>query len=69
MCGPKFCSMEITQQIRDYAAAQGLASEAEARERGMAEKSRDFQESGGEIYVEAPLTTAPVTTADKRREP
>ncbi len=40
MCGPKFCSMEITQQIRD-------AAEAEA---GMAEKSAEFREGGGEIY-------------------
>src|SRR4029079_6253406 len=51
MCGPKFCSMEITQQIRDYAAAQGLADEEAALERGLAEKSREFQEQGGEIYV------------------
>jgi phosphomethylpyrimidine synthase len=53
MCGPKFCSMEITQQIRDYAAQQGLADAAEARERGLAEKSREFQEEGGEIYIAA----------------
>jgi phosphomethylpyrimidine synthase len=51
MCGPKFCSMEITQQIRDYAEQLGLESEAEARERGMAERSREFSERGGEIYV------------------
>ena len=38
MCGPKFCSMEITQQIRDYA------------EKGMEEKSEEFIESGKEIY-------------------
>ncbi|MBM4369514.1 MAG: phosphomethylpyrimidine synthase ThiC [Deltaproteobacteria bacterium] len=41
MCGPKFCSMEITQQVRQMADA------------GMAEKSREFAEQGGEVYVPA----------------
>ncbi len=45
MCGPKFCSMKITQDVRDYAAA-----EAE-RARGMEEKSAEFRERGGRIYV------------------
>ena len=45
MCGPKFCSMEITQQVRDYAAK--LA----AKEQGMAEMSEKFRELGGEVYV------------------
>ena len=49
MCGPKFCSMEITQQVRDYAAAQGLEAEA-AIERGLQEKAEDFRQAG-EIYV------------------
>ena len=49
MCGPKFCSMEITQQVRDYAAKLGLDEEA-AREKGMEEMSEAFKESGGEIY-------------------
>ena len=40
MCGPHFCSMKITQEVREYA------------ERGMAEKSKEFSERGGEIYVE-----------------
>ncbi len=40
MCGPHFCSMKITQEVRDYA------------ERGMAEKSKEFAEKGSEIYVE-----------------
>ena len=52
MCGPKFCSMKITQDIRDYAAEHGLL-EHEALELGMQEKSKEFAESGGEIYVEA----------------
>ena len=43
MCGPKFCSMKITQDVRDYAAAQA----------GMQEKASEFRELGGEIYVES----------------
>lgn len=49
MCGPKFCSMKITQEVRDYA-AQLKADEAEALEKGMQEKSKEFTESGSEIY-------------------
>ncbi len=49
MCGPKFCSMEITQQVRDYAAAQGLDTTT-AIEKGLQEKAADFKEAG-EIYV------------------
>jgi phosphomethylpyrimidine synthase len=50
MCGPKFCSMKITQDIRDYAAEHGLDT-PEAIEAGMAEKSSEFVERGSEIYV------------------
>jgi len=50
MCGPHFCSMKITQDVRDYAAQEGVADEAEALERGMAEKAREFREGGAEIY-------------------
>jgi phosphomethylpyrimidine synthase len=50
MCGPKFCSMKITQDIRDYAAEHNLL-EHEALEVGMREKSAEFAEKGGEIYV------------------
>jgi phosphomethylpyrimidine synthase len=46
MCGPKFCSMEITQQVRDYAAK--LAE----KEQGMAEMSAKFRALGAEVYVE-----------------
>ncbi len=49
MCGPNFCSMKITQDVRDYAATQGLA-EAEALEKGMAEKSKEFMAKGSELY-------------------
>jgi phosphomethylpyrimidine synthase len=44
MCGPHFCSMKITQDVRDYA----------ERERGMAEKSAEFLAKGAEVYVKSP---------------
>ena len=51
MCGPKFCSMEITQQVRDFAAQRGLDS-GEALEAGMAEKSSEFLDNKDrDIYV------------------
>jgi phosphomethylpyrimidine synthase len=50
MCGPKFCSMKITQEVRDYAAAKGLAEE-QALAQGMTEKSDQFKANGGEFYV------------------
>ena len=53
MCGPKFCSMKITQDIRDYAKEQGL-SEMDAVQKGLDSKSREFAEKGKEIYVERP---------------
>jgi phosphomethylpyrimidine synthase len=53
MCGPKFCSMEITQQVRDYAAKLNESPEMAAKA-GMAEMSEKFKEMGGEVYVEAP---------------
>jgi phosphomethylpyrimidine synthase len=49
MCGPHFCSMKITQDVRDYAAANGM-DEAEALEAGMAEKAKEFAEAGAEVY-------------------
>lgn len=48
MCGPKFCSMKITQEVRDYAARQ--EAEAQAIEVGMAKMSDHFRERGGELY-------------------
>ena len=50
MCGPKFCSMKITQEVRDFAAAKGL-SEAQALQAGMDEKSQEFAARGREFYV------------------
>ena len=52
MCGPKFCSMEITQQVRDYARQKKL-DEANAVEAGLAEKADEFKEQGSEIYVKS----------------
>jgi phosphomethylpyrimidine synthase len=52
MCGPHFCSMKITEDVRRYAAEQGLAEEA-ALAQGMEEKSREFLEKGAEVYTEA----------------
>ena len=62
MCGPKFCSMKITQEVREFAAKQNQGAdaflaatqlpEAEA-EAGMAEMSEKFREKGGEIYLPA----------------
>ena len=49
MCGPNFCSMKITQDVRAYAEEKGIDS-AEALEIGMAEKAREFKEKGAEIY-------------------
>lgn len=49
MCGPKFCSMKITRDVRDYAA------KLEAAEAGMAEKSAEFRDRGAEIYLPEPV--------------
>ena len=57
MCGPKFCSMKITQDVRDYAAAKGL-SEEQALNEGMAQKSAEFKAVGGEFYVPLDSLTA-----------
>ena len=57
MCGPKFCSMKITQDVRDYAAGLSenekadLERQAEEASKGMAEKAEEFKRKGGEIYV------------------
>jgi len=49
MCGPHFCSMKITQEVRDYAAQLGVG-EDQALETGLQQKSREFLEKGAEIY-------------------
>ena len=52
MCGPHFCSMKISQDVRDYARQQGI-SEGEALEQGMQEKAIEFIDKGAEIYNKA----------------
>ncbi|MDB4982402.1 MAG: thiamine biosynthesis protein ThiC [Myxococcales bacterium] len=49
MCGPHFCSMKITQDVRDYAAAHGVTADA-ALAVGLEEKAREFQAGGQELY-------------------
>jgi phosphomethylpyrimidine synthase len=55
MCGPKFCSMKITQEVRDFAAKQNASADTflavEEAEQGMAEMSEAFRSSGSEIYL------------------
>jgi len=54
MCGPKFCSMKITQEVRDFASKQNAGAETFlAAEQGMAAMSEKFREKGGEIYLPA----------------
>jgi phosphomethylpyrimidine synthase len=59
MCGPKFCSMKITQDVRDYAATlndpqkRAVAGEALTAEEGMRQMSEKFRQMGGEVYVDA----------------
>ncbi|RRV83141.1 phosphomethylpyrimidine synthase ThiC [Stutzerimonas stutzeri] len=50
MCGPKFCSMKITQEVREYAAEHGLTDEQKAIEAGFAEQSSRFKDGGSVIY-------------------
>ena len=54
MCGPKFCSMKITQEVREYAAQQEAA--AQPIEMGMAQMSENFRSRGGELYHPADTT-------------
>jgi len=57
MCGPKFCSMKITQEVRDFAAKQNAPADtfiaAEEAEAGMQKMSEVFKETGGELYMGA----------------
>src|SRR5215216_4064129 len=59
MCGPKFCSMKITQDVRDYAATlNDPAAGALTAEQGMAEMSEKFRQMGSEVYVDAEAVKA-----------
>jgi phosphomethylpyrimidine synthase len=53
MCGPKFCSMKISQDVREYAAREGISDINIAVERGMTEKADEFRKGGSEIYNKA----------------
>ena len=57
MCGPKFCSMKITQDVRDYAATLN------EKEAGMSQMSDKFNAMGQQVYVDADQVKAPHTTA------
>jgi phosphomethylpyrimidine synthase len=54
MCGPKFCSMKITQEVREYAAQKGLNAETAAVAEGLREKAEEFRRGGGDLYRPAP---------------
>src|SRR5438445_203607 len=60
MCGPHFCSMKITQDVRDYAKDHGVANETDALQQGMADKAREFRARGGEVYL--PASSDPQTS-------
>ena len=51
MCGPHFCSMKITQDVREYAAKQGMADESAAIAQGLREKAEEFKKTGGKLYL------------------
>ena len=53
MCGPTFCSMKITQDVREYAKEHGIASPEDAMAQGMREKSAEFRAKGGDVYQKA----------------
>jgi phosphomethylpyrimidine synthase len=50
MCGPKFCSMKISQEVREYAKEKGVTDE-QALNDGMESMSQEFKKAGGEIYI------------------
>jgi phosphomethylpyrimidine synthase len=66
MCGPHFCSMKITQDVRDYAAQKGLEEQA-ALAAGMQEKAEEFKKTGAKIYQEVGSSTSSETTAAAMR--
>jgi len=68
MCGPKFCSMAITEQVRAYAAEQAADEGAnegadEGADEGMARKSAEFRAAGGEVYLQDPTLATPASTS------
>jgi len=63
MCGPHFCSMKITEDVRKYAKEKGIAEQA-ALESGMAEKSEEFKQQGAEVYTTGHPSSVDATAAD-----
>jgi phosphomethylpyrimidine synthase len=53
MCGPKFCSMKITQEVREFARLQEESAATTNADAGMAEMSKRFHDEGGELYLPA----------------
>ncbi len=53
MCGPKFCSMKITQEVRDYAAQMNIEKMGVAVENGLVEKAEEFKAQGAQLYQKA----------------
>jgi phosphomethylpyrimidine synthase len=53
MCGPHFCAMKITQDVRDYALAHHIENEEEALKQALTEKAEEFKQQGGKIYQKA----------------
>jgi len=53
MCGPKFCSMKISQDVRDYAAKEGIGNIEIAFDKGMQDKAEEFKNKGSELYSKA----------------
>jgi phosphomethylpyrimidine synthase len=68
MCGPHFCSMRISQDVRSYAAARGL-DEATALEAGMAEKSAEFLDEGARVYLPMAELEQTVTSTGPATDP
>jgi len=66
MCGPHFCSMKITQDVREYAALKGLEEQA-ALAAGMQEKAEEFKKTGAKTYQEVGSSTSSETTAAAMR--
>jgi phosphomethylpyrimidine synthase len=77
MCGPKFCSMKISQEVRDYAKENGYAAAGQAIDvamledplAGMQQKSQEFREKGSELYLQKSHHSSPqgaeVSDSDK----
>jgi phosphomethylpyrimidine synthase len=53
MCGPQFCSMKISQELRHYARSEAIEDLGEARQHGMADKAAEFRDGGKQLYREA----------------